>query len=303
MKMIKLKRLVQNNRVLYLLLFPAIFSRRLLLKKEDARFFKSYRSMMESVEGGSLIIRVPDFAGSFEIDIRSHILRRLLRKKSYEPNLVSLINIYIDRQKEVIDVGANIGLFTVLFSKTISKGNKVLAVEPTPLAQEYLKKNLDRNECSDSVMIYEGISTDKQGNYKMNVISGMEEYSSLGNISHPAVVGKASCEIDIKGDTIDNMVERFGLTPGFLKIDTEGAEYLVLKGALHTIKKEAPIILSELDDDMLANCGANSKMVIDLLQGNGYEVRDANNMNAPIEAPFRGEIIAFPRSSNSFLKE
>ncbi len=295
--MIRLQRLARTNRFVYLLLLPVILIRRLLLERGRARFFKTYHSMIESVEGGSLTIHVPDFSGSFEIDFRSHILMRLLRNENYEPNLVKLINAHIDYQKDVIDVGANIGLFTVLFSKTISDVNKVLAVEPTPLALYYLRQNVQRNGCLDSVIVFEGVAKDTKGDCKINVIPGMEEYSSLGNITHPAVVDNAYEEITVNGDTIDNLVERFNLEPGFIKIDTEGSEYHVLKGALRTIQKTAPIILSELSDDLSANCGANSQIVIELLQDNGYEIRDANDPEIPIKVPFEGNIIAIPRKN------
>ena len=86
-------------------------------------------------------------------------------------------------------------------------------------------------------IIYEGVATNAKGFYKFNVIPGMEEYSSLRNISHYATKGKKYESFDVSGDTIDNLVYIHNLNPGFVKIDTEGAEYLVFIGAMNTIKK------------------------------------------------------------------
>jgi FkbM family methyltransferase len=290
-----MKRWVENNLFVYYLLLPAIYVRRQFLKYQNLKFEKFYASLLEMTEEDSLVVKIPDFLGSYEIDYRSHILKRILRSKQYEPDLISLISTYIDPKKDAVDIGANIGLYTILFSKTISNDKKVLSIEPTPLALKYLYRNIERNKVEDSVIVFEGIVSDSKGKFHINVIEGMEEYSSLENISHPSVKGRLSEKMKVKGDTIDNLVGRYNMNPGLIKVDAEGAEYSVFCGALNTIQTHKPVILSELSDSQLSNFGVTSNMVINFLQDKGYDVMDASNYRILPEMPFDGEIIALPR--------
>ena len=173
------KRWVKNNLFAYYLLFPAIYLRSQLLKYQNLKFEKFYASLLEMAEEDSLVVKIPDFLGSYEIDFRSHILKRILRFKQYEPDLIKLIFTYIDPKKDVVDIGSNIGLYTVLFSKTISNDKKVLSIEPTPLALKYLYRNIERNKVEDSVIVFEGIVSDSKGKYHINVIEGMEMFRNV----------------------------------------------------------------------------------------------------------------------------
>jgi len=244
------------------------------------------------IEEGTLVVCLPEHQGCYEIDIRSHILKRILRTKQYEPDLVELVKKYIDCQRDVLDIGANIGLYSILFSKLINPERKVLAIEPAPIALKFLRRNIQRNAVSNVVIVFEGVATNIQGQYKLNIIPGMEEYSSLGEMTHPSIQGKSYSTIEVYGDTIDRLVQRYHLNPGFLKIDAEGAEYLVLSGAIKTLQQYKPVILSELSDQLLANFGHSSEKVLNLLQEAEYDVFDVENRATPIRFPFHGEVIA-----------
>ncbi len=253
--------------------------------------------MFGMVEDGSVVVRIPQFRGSFEIDVRSHTLKRAVLSRIDPPERVELATRQIDPQRDVLDIGANIGLYTIVFSKVISSGHKVFSVEPTPRALELLHRNIKRNGCAESVIVFEGVATDAKGSCRLNVIPGMEQYSSLGELVHSSIQGKLYQSIEVRGDTIDNMVAQFGLVPGFIKVDTEGAEYLVFRGAMYTLEKHKPVIWFELSDLLLSSLGHTSRMVIGLLEEIGYEIRDALNPTAPITDPFDGEILAIPRGT------
>lgn len=129
------------------------------------------------VEEGSLIVRMPSFYGSFEIGCHSDILRRILVTGNYEPNVVKLVRDNVDPNRDAIDVGANIGLFTILLSHLLSDSSRVLEIEPTPGALRYLRRNIEINNVNPKVVLFEGVVTGCQGKAMLNVISGMEEYS------------------------------------------------------------------------------------------------------------------------------
>ena len=243
---------------------------------------------------GSLVVNVPNLGGHYEIDFRSHILLRILRKKQYEPELVNLAGQYLDPERDVLDIGANIGLFTVFFAHRIKASCKVLAIEPTPLAQHYLRRNIDRNGVGASVINFEGLVTEKPGPYELNIIPGKEEYSSLGKIVHSSTAGQESRKIPVVGETVDILVDRYHLHPGFIKMDTEGAELLVLRGALKTLRDEHPVLLLELSDRLLASLNCTSEQVFALLRESGYRLMNTDDLKSAVSSPFEGSILGYP---------
>lgn len=285
---------VKRNRFVYWLLFPVVFLRKLVINWQRVLFRHLFNSVFDLVEDGSLVVRLSDFGGVFEIGFRSDILMSILRNQHFEPGLARIARTYVDPQKDVIDIGANIGLFTILFSDIISADSRVLAIEPSPAALAYLRRNISRNGCAKSVVVFEGAALSKRAVVQLNIIPGMEEYSSLNEIVHPVVKRKPHITLEVNGDTVDNFVDQFKLRPGFIKLDIEGAEYSALTGAIKTLIKYKPVILSELSDRLLTSHGDTSKKVIDLLRGHDYTVLDAAEPGLPIRYPFNGEILAIP---------
>ena len=210
----------------------------------------------------------------------------------YEPQLVKQSLHYLNTDKDALDIGANIGLFSVLFAKHL-RGRKVLAIEPTQRARRWLRENLAHNHVQDRVIVFEGAASDRQGQTTIRTIPG-KEYSSLGVMEHPAITGEPCSEEKISTDTVDHLVEQHGLTPGFMKVDVEGAEHLVFSGAQQVLKQHRPIILSELSDFLLVRNGSSAAQVIGLIESCGYDIIDPMHPNqAPGRSEF-GDILCVP---------
>lgn len=289
----KIKAKLKKNPIVRFFLYPYIKLRRKKAQTFLIKLSENYDSFLDTVEAGSLIVRFDDFMGSFELGIHSSLLKRVFIFKEYERKLAQLALNHINPRKDVIDVGANIGLFTVLFSNKIHDKRRVLAIEPTPSSLKYLNSNIKRNNCIDNVIVYDGIATDQNGIYSLNVVDGREEYSSLGKLVHPDIKSNDSLNIEVKGDKIDNLVKKLGLEPGFIKIDVEGAEFLVLQGAWKTIIKNRPVILSELSENMLSYQGSSCEDVFNWFRKLNYNIYDAIKLT-PVKQSMEGNILAIP---------
>ena len=165
--------------------------------RAERRRRRTYDEIFRAV-AGTVLVSVPQFEGSFEIESRSHILKRLLVEIAYEAEVVETVRRRIDPGRDAIDVGANIGLFTVLMSGLIASGQRVLAIEPTPGAIRLLRANIQRNQ-RNNVEVFEGAAGSGPGPLTINVIEGMEEYSSLAPIIHPSVDGVDAPALDRSG--------------------------------------------------------------------------------------------------------
>jgi FkbM family methyltransferase len=225
----------------------------------------SYDHLLRNAHG-SLTVEVPEIDGSFEIDIRSHILRRILVNGEYEPDVVAFVAQNIDPQRDAIDVGANIGLFTV---KMLASGaRRVLAVEPTPLALRCLEKNILNCGRGDRAVLYRGAAGAEDGEITIHYVPGKEEYSSVDALDHPAISGLESQSLTVPMKTIDSLVEEHSLDPALIKIDTEGSEQRVLKGTVNVLKKHRPLLIMEKwpgaqagVDQILADCSYTTRLL------------------------------------------
>jgi FkbM family methyltransferase len=145
----------------------------------------------------------------------------------------------IDEDTVFIDVGAYQGLYTVYACK---HAKKVLAVEPNPMALAYLKTNIALNNCHNTIVVPKAVS-DKMGVVRLRI----PRPARRGLIPTTASIVwsfEEALEIDVETDTLDNIVDEAGLdTVDFVKIDVEGAEGLVVKGAEKTLRKAKAILI------------------------------------------------------------
>lgn len=242
-------------------------------------------------------VAIEEFQGIFSIDRRSDLFERIIIEGHYEPALVRYCKQYLVSSRDVLDIGANVGFFTIMFAKNIHD-RKVLAVEPTASALVHLWRNIALNQVEDRVVVFEGAVANKTGKITMQVVPGKEEYSSIGVMEHPSIVKEQCVSVEVNSSTIDDLVERFNLEPGFMKVDVEGGEHLVLSGAKKVLSTYRPIILSELSDFLLTKNGTSSMDVINLLRRYDYDVLDPMDPKASVGWKAFGDVICFPKEMN-----
>lgn len=175
---------------------------------------------------------------------------------------------------DIIDVGANVGLFSVALAKTLSNG-RLLAIELSAAMVGRLSKNILINGVSDKVIIYNGAAASVEGMQELHTVPGREEYSSLGALVHPKIQGAESACETVCVNTIDALVNQHHLKPGLIKVDVEGFEHEVFSGARKTLAQFKPVILSELSDPLLRKNGSSSAEVVSDIKDLGYVVKDA----------------------------
>jgi FkbM family methyltransferase len=145
----------------------------------------------------------------------------------------------MDKDTVFVDVGAYMGLYTVYACR---RARRVLAVEPNPMALAYLKANVALINCHNTIVVPKATS-DKMGVVKLRI----PRPARRGLIPTTASIVwsfEEALEVDVETDTLDNIVDEAGLdTVDFVKIDVEGAEGLVIKGAERTLRKSRTILI------------------------------------------------------------
>lgn len=275
------------------LLYPAIATRRFFLRKKISHAQRAYEHL-RGILVGDVVVRVDEFQGIFTVDSRSDLFKRLFLYKEYEPSLVDLVLKHLDKDRDVIDIGANVGFYTVLFAQKLNKA-KVLAIEPTLNALQRLYKNIQLNNVTDKTIVFEGAASDRHGRGEIKTLIGREEYSTLGRWEHPSVKNEKFNAHETEVTTVDNLVKKYSLDPGFIKIDVEGLEHSVLKGAKTTLEKKRPVILSELSYNLLKQNGSSSIEVIKFLESLNYIVANAEALEITPEIKELTNILCIPK--------
>jgi len=249
---------------------------------------------MSEIVKGNVEFEAKEFGGVFCINPRSHLLHRLLRDGYYEPHVCRLFLAHVRPEADVLDVGANIGFFTIAGAKKLTTG-RVLAAEPTKEAFTRLSENVARNSVADRVVLFKGMIGAAKGEAQIHFIPGYEEYSSIDRPLHIAMRGKEIKAEVVPVERVDDLVDRYGLRPALLKVDVEGAEFSVFSGAQSTMSKYRPVVISEIWREGLGGNGCSGADVVRMFESLDYVVRDPNDPLARPCLDIIGEVICIPK--------
>jgi FkbM family methyltransferase len=150
----------------------------------------------------------------------------------------------------ILDVGAGLGAYTLLFAKLAQDTGQIHAFEPNPKAFGILRDNVERNGLTNTHISEFGISNSiGKAQLKAHGPGGLD--GSTSTLITPEGQ-KATGEIRIETTTIDSYCQENDIHPDGIKIDVEGAEGLVIEGARATIAKCSPWILLEFHGHLMS---------------------------------------------------
>lgn len=164
---------------------------------------------------------------------------------------------------DVLDVGANVGLTSLRLARRTS--GRVMGVEPDPVNYARCVRNLALNHEPNLTVLNVGLS-DHDG---PATIDRPDEHNRGMNR-----VGSAGVPIVLT--TLDALVEAHGLhSVRLIKVDVEGHEPYVLRGATRTLALARPVLFLELSDHLLRIQGSSAPDLVKQLRSLGYDVNNA----------------------------
>ena len=170
----------------------------------------------------------------------------------------------------VVDVGANIGWFSLVASECVGPTGRVHAFEPQARVFRYLARTVAENDLLGRVLPYEMALSDRWGTADLawNPDSANMGHAWLGQDA-PAGGSLGSVRTGVLDDLMG------GAPVHFLKIDAEGAEALVLSGAREILKTQRPVVMLEILPKFLERVsGAAPQAILDLFAQAGYRGRE-----------------------------
>ena len=185
----------------------------------------------------------------------------------WEKDAIKLFFSYIqnDAHKVIIDVGAQTGLYS-LYAKFLPNC-QFHAFEPFKPSFDQLNLNLNLNNIKN-VKTYNLALSDQKGCNTLNTCPTHNGFHTFGT----PLRFNQSIPVQCETETIDNLFFDKQVQVDFIKIDTEGNEYRILKGAMKTIQKYKPIIQLEYHKVNMLQCGVSESDMLALFNELNYKI-------------------------------
>lgn len=182
----------------------------------------------------------------------------------------------------VIDIGANIGAHTLHLARCISPAGKVIAFEPTAYAYNKLQQNIALNPLLAGLIQAEQImlvdSEDTQ--VKPQLYSSWQIHDTVAS-THPKHGGRLMDTTGARNTTLDRYVaEHKPGTISLIKMDVDGHECQVLRGARELLLRDKPILLMEIMPYGLEEAGSSLDELLEILRSHGYSLYDLDGGTA-----------------------
>lgn len=210
----------------------------------------------------------------FHLDLNEYQMKQIFLFDSYEQNTVRQMLRLIDSVESesitCIDVGTNIGFFSLTLAKHLSsKEHQIHCFEPNPYTLRFLEKNLALNpELKKTISLNKIGLGDQPGSFTLNY---NHKNTGSANIYSSNSQDSESAEVEIK--TLDTYCDENNIKSiDLMKVDIEGAELAFLKGAKNIIERSKNMILiMEIMEDNCSKAGYTSEELYNEVTGLGFK--------------------------------
>ncbi|MCO5260587.1 MAG: FkbM family methyltransferase [Crocinitomicaceae bacterium] len=194
---------------------------------------------------------------------------KTLSNDANEKDFFHFLNLIKDKEGDMIDIGANIGIMTYYLASSFPKST-VHAFEPIPINFITLKKIVTKFQLGN-VELYPFALGQTLGKIKMIMpYDGKTKMQGLSHVIHESIdVFNEGDQYEVAVKTLDELFANTKIQA--IKIDVENFEYFVFKGGENLLKNNKPIIYAELWDN------ENRKNSFDFLQNIGYSIYVVDN--------------------------
>jgi FkbM family methyltransferase len=233
--------------------------------QSKARNLEIWKSLF--ADGEDKIIHKIDDTTSIYL-FKDSVLSRLIYEGQFELDEIAFVKEYLKEGEIFIDIGSNIGLFSLVASNKVGSTGKVVAFEPSPVTYNRLKQNARLAKYQNIEIRNLGLSN-TESTLTLNISgAGYDAWDTFSVVE----AAKRAGQVEVPVSTLDNQLQGLNKTKiSIIKIDVEGWEKFVLLGAQEFLKGFAPILLVEFAGKNTDAAGYKASEIYDTLGGWGYE--------------------------------
>lgn len=190
----------------------------------------------------------------------------LVLRYGFRPGLTDLLARELRRGDVVLDVGANIGYYSVTASSLVGPEGRVLSIEPDPSHFARLRRSLAANGCGNAVPL-QAAAADREGELELY----LSEENSSDHAAYP-VPGRR--HVTVRAADLDTLADEQGLPRvDFVKIDVQGFEPAVLRGMRGILDRNPDLrIVTELWPEGLKRAGFDPGELLRDIAGHGFRL-------------------------------
>jgi len=207
--------------------------------------------------------------GLINIDTSSFIEYEILFRGYYQPTLSELIKRSVRLGNVCLDVGANVGAYTLLMAFAAGKDGRIVALEPHPDIAARLRANIALNNL-DNVDVIEAALSDEDGKATFYV-HGNDAFNRGGSGLTSSEVASKPIEVAaVTGASLEKTADIGRLD--FIKIDVEGSEMMALRELSELIGRHRPYLIFEHQKTLWYKSGSTIEEALELLSPNDYDL-------------------------------
>lgn len=229
-------------------------------------FLKTYLKYVEPrMYGGKRIVVAERNGVKYRLNLNDHQDMSIYYQGSFEPRTTAVFKKYVKSGMTVLDIGAHNGYHTLQLAKLVGEKGRVIAFEPDPEIFALLKENMALNDFNNIFPTECALSD----------ITANEEKTSyfIGSLSEPTKT------VITQVITLDEFARKNRLEAiDFIKLDTDGCECQILRGARGLINKFAPLMIIEFSRTAQIRYGNTLEGLIELLESYGYSFFSEKNL-------------------------
>lgn len=195
-----------------------------------------------------LTVRYP--LTGIRVCVRTSDFWKKLERGQWELDAIRYVSSVLKEGQVVLDVGAWLGPYALLFSKLVQKTGQIYAFEPDPAALDVLRDNIAANHLTN-IHIEEACLSNSSGKTRLKTCSKTRRFGGSGSSIISPLRKEVSREITVEATTVDEYCEGNNTSPHGIKVDVEGAEGMVIEGARRTIERCSPWVLLEFHGHLM----------------------------------------------------
>jgi FkbM family methyltransferase len=204
--------------------------------------------------------------GTLQVDFENPPETSVWMWGTYEPDVIAALEWLLTPGATAIDIGANCGVITMKMRELVGSGGKVLAVDPSPRSVERVLAHAQARGQTNVSAVATGLgATESQAVFHTALVG-------IGALPEADQEFGTEDSVEVSIRRLDQLVHERELTPDLLKIDTDGSELEILRGAEQTLAEHRPAIVFELCRAGLHRRGYDPRELQELLFDAGYEL-------------------------------
>jgi FkbM family methyltransferase len=231
--------------------------RALLPARVPAVLRRAYENALDALPGERLMSVFP---GGERVRVSARY-----RHLSWNPDEYAAFRAAVRPGAIVLDVGANVGAYTLLFAQWVRPAGRVFAFEPAPETRAGLERHLAMNGVADRVEVVEAAVAGTEALVPFAI-------DAFGGASSLHIPPETKSLITVRSVTIDGFCAARRITPDVVKIDVEGAEVEALKGGRRVLSRDETHVFVELHPSVWASRGVTPAHVQAELRTLGFSV-------------------------------